>query len=88
MKYLLLAVSLMSTNVLASELIFPEMYEVLKVNGTAYKGSFFEQESRLSLPAGKHVVLYRYNELFEGDDDHVKLNLSHSYLLLIRAMNP
>ncbi|NMP31432.1 DUF2057 domain-containing protein [Thalassotalea sp. M1531] len=69
-----------------AELLFPEQYQVLKVNGKDYSGSFFSSESRVELTNTKQVILYRYNELFDDtdNDDHTKIK-SEPFVLIIEG---
>ena len=77
MKKILLAtgIALLPMSVLAKQLTFPEMYQVLKVNGEEHKSGFFESETELELGSGRHIIEYRYSEIFEDDDvdDHIKI---------------
>ncbi|REL35789.1 DUF2057 domain-containing protein [Thalassotalea euphylliae] len=71
----------------AKELIFPDVYEVLKVNGDSFSRGLFESESKITLPVGRHVILYRYSELFEDadNDDHVKVKSDQFVLVVNKA---
>ena len=77
MKKFLLAsgILLLPQFVFAKQLTFPDTFEVLKVNGQPYKSSFFESETELTLGSGRHIIEYRYSEIFEDDDvdDHIKI---------------
>jgi uncharacterized protein YccT (UPF0319 family) len=64
---------LMSFSVNASVIIFPENIIVVSVNGIEHSSSFFTRETQLDFPIGKHVVVLKYQDLFEGDDDHTKV---------------
>jgi len=67
-----------------ASIVFPEAYEVLKVNGKTYENSFFSSASEIKVNAEKQVILYRYNELFEDvdNDDHTKIK-SAPFVLII-----
>ena len=81
---LLLLFLLFNSNASAKELVFPEEYEVLKVNGEKYRSGFFDTEHVIPLPIGRHVILYRYKELFEEEDGdgHVTIRSDHHVLVI------
>ncbi|MFD2166564.1 DUF2057 family protein [Thalassotalea euphylliae] len=68
----------------AATITFPEVYDVLKVNGQDYSSGFFSKKSDIELTPGRHVVLYRYNELFEdpSNDDHAKIK-SEPFVMIV-----
>ncbi len=70
---LLCLIFLMSFNVNASVIIFPENIIVVSVNGVEQSTTFFASETQLDFAAGSHVVVLKYQDLFEGDDDHTKV---------------
>ena len=91
-KFISLAISFFifftAQSVSAKELIFPDVYEVIKVNGDSFSRGLFESESKIPLSAGRHVILYRYSELFEDadNDDHVKIK-SDPFVLVVDKAN-
>jgi len=72
---LLVGLVVFSSISIAAEFTVPAQFQVLKIDGEKYTGSFFESTTTVNLTNGKHVVLLRYNELFEDadNDDHVKV---------------
>ncbi|REL27173.1 DUF2057 domain-containing protein [Thalassotalea euphylliae] len=81
---LFLLLSLFASTTLAKNVIFPEEYEVLKVNGEKYRSGFFDTEHVIPLSTGRHVILYRYKELFEEEDGdgHVTIRSDHQVLVI------
>lgn len=66
-------VFLFSLTVKASVVSFPENLIVESINGIEQSGHFFAQETRIELAAGNHVLVLKYQDLFDGDDDHTKV---------------
>ena len=78
---ILFIVFLVSFNINASIIIFPENIIVESVNGIEQERHFFARETQLDLPTGNHVIVVKYQDLFEGDDDHTKVK-SKPFVLL------
>ncbi|WP_085297163.1 DUF2057 family protein [Cognaticolwellia mytili] len=70
---LLFLICLMSFNVSANVIIFPENITVLSVNGIEQSSHFFARETQIEFSTGNQVVVLKYQDLFEGDDDHTKV---------------
>ena len=84
MKLLLGVMALLAFSAGANQITFPEVYDVLKVDGQERISNFFERKTEIPLTTGRHVILYRYNELFEDDDDgHTKIK-SEPYVLVLQ----
>lgn len=70
---LLFLICLMSFNVSANVIIFPENITVLSVNGIEQSNNFFARETQIEFSTGNQVVVLKYQDLFEGDDDHTNV---------------
>lgn len=57
----------------AITLVVPEMFIVLNVNDEEQPSNFFAQQTQLTLENGEHVLVLKYQDLFDGDDDHTKV---------------
>lgn len=67
----------------AAELIVPEEFEVVRLNGEEYSAPFFSSATELYLPAGQNVLVLRYKELFDDDtEDHHITVKSKPFILL------
>ena len=57
----------------AAELVVPDVYKLIKVNGKAASSNFFSSETIVELKRGENVLLVQFSELFENveDDDHI-----------------
>jgi uncharacterized protein YccT (UPF0319 family) len=56
-----------------AELVVPDVYKLIKVNGKAASSNFFSSETIVELRRGENVLLVQFSELFENieDDDHI-----------------
>lgn len=54
----------------AAELVVPDVYKLIKVNGKAASSNFFSRETIVELKGGDNVLVLQFSELFE-DDDHI-----------------
>ena len=70
---LLFLICLMSFNISANVIIFPENITVLSVNGIEQSNNFFARETQIEFSTGNQVVVLKYQDLFEGDDDHTNV---------------
>lgn len=82
-KAFVIFLSFFSFSSFSSTLTIPENFQLLKVNGQEYTSSLFAKEFQLELASGKHVLLLRYKEMFEDDDndDHTTIK-SPPFLLM------
>lgn len=78
---------LMSLNVNASVLTLPENIIVISVDGVEQPSHFFARETRLDLPKGQHILVLKYQDLFDGDDDHTKVSSKPFVLLFTLTKN-
>ncbi len=71
-KLLLIILLLFTSQSYANTLVVPALFEVLKVDGKKFDSGFFRTEQSIKLVNGQHVILLRYEELFEDmeNDDH------------------
>jgi len=74
----------------SATLTIPENLQLLKVNGQEYSTSLFERKVQLDLAAGEHVLLLRYKEMYEDDDndDHTTIKSSPFLLMFDIANEP
>lgn len=70
---LLFLICLTSFNVSANDIIFPENITVLSVNGIEQSNNFFARETQIEFSTGNQVVVLKYQDLIEGDDDHTNV---------------
>jgi uncharacterized protein YccT (UPF0319 family) len=77
----LFLIMLLPLNVNASVLMFPENILVVSVNGVEQSSGFFASETKLDLAAGEHILVLKYQDLFDGDDDHTKVS-SEPFVML------
>lgn len=87
-KAFVIFLSFFSFSSFSSTLTIPENFQLLKVNGKEYSSSLFAKEVQLELTSGKHVLLLRYKEMFEDDDndDHTTIK-SPPFLLMFDIYN-
>ncbi|QBY05812.1 DUF2057 domain-containing protein [Thalassotalea sp. HSM 43] len=80
----LLAMALLFSSALsATELVVPDTFSVLRVNGEEHSTSFFARESKVTLEPGQNVVVLKYSELFDDDmEDHHTTIRSKPFILL------
>jgi hypothetical protein len=64
---------LMSFYLNANVITFPENIIVISVNDVEQSSHFFARETKLDLAVGNHVLVLKYQDLFDGDDDHTKV---------------
>ena len=72
-KILFSLILLISVTVNASVITFPESIIVVSVNGVEQPSHFFAQQTTVELAEGDHILVLKYQDLFEGDDDHTKV---------------
>lgn len=72
-KILFSLILLISVTVNASVITFPESIIVVSVNGVEQPSHFFAQQTTVELAEGDHILVLRYQDLFEGDDDHTNV---------------
>lgn len=86
LKYFILALSLFNLNVLAASVKFPDVFNVLKVNGGNFASSFSGSESTISLSAGQQVIVVEYKELFDDYNrtDHTRVK-SDPFVIIFTA---
>jgi uncharacterized protein YccT (UPF0319 family) len=63
----------MTLSVNAHVITFPENIIVVSVNGVEQPKHFFARETEHVFVTGNHVVVLKYQDLFEGDDDHTNV---------------
>lgn len=70
----------------SSTIEIPDTMIVVKVDNKAESLSFFSQKSSYELSEGKHVLILKYKELFEdeNEDDHVTLR-SEPFVVLFHT---
>lgn len=69
-KYLLLLAVMFVVKAQAVTLVVPERFIVLSVNDEEQPSNFFAQQTQLTLEKGEYILLLKYQDLFDGDDDH------------------
>lgn len=72
-KILFTLILLISATVNASVITFPESIIVVSVNGVEQPSHFFAKQTTVELAEGDHILVLKYQDLFEGDDDHTKV---------------
>ena len=72
-KVIIILLMTLAFNVHASVLTIPDNIIVLSVNGEEQVNSFFAKEIQLTLEQGEHVLVLKYQDIFEGWDDHTKV---------------
>lgn len=72
-KILFSLILLISATVNASVITFPESIIVVSVNGVEQPSHFFAQQTIVELAEGDHILVLKYQDLFEGDDDHTNV---------------
>ena len=72
-KVIIILLMTLAFNVHASVLTIPDNIIVLSVNGEEQVNSFFAKETQLTLEQGEHVLVLKYQDIFEGWDDHTKV---------------
>lgn len=72
-KILFSLILLISVTVNASVITFPESIIVVSVNGVEQPSHFFAQQTTVELAEGDHILVLKYQDLFEGDDDHTNV---------------
>ncbi len=72
-KVIIILLMTLACHVHASVLTIPDNIIVLSVNGEEQVNSFFAKETQLTLEQGEHVLVLKYQDFFEGWDDHTKV---------------
>jgi len=77
------------TNVFAVQLVVPDVYQLIKVNGESISSNFFSSETVVDLKIGRNTVILRYSELFEDDDndDHETIKSAPQIVVFTIAKN-
>ena len=74
----------------ATSVTFPDVFEVIKVNGEDYSSNFFATETILVLAPGEHTILMAYENIFDdlANDDHTKVRSEPFLLSLTVSTEP
>lgn len=74
-------------NAFAVQLVVPDIYQLIKVNGQAVSSDFFSSETVVDLKVGRNIVVLKYSELFEDDDndDHATIKSDPQIVLFTIA---
>jgi uncharacterized protein YccT (UPF0319 family) len=67
--------SISISHAFAVELIVPDTYKLIKVNGKKTSSNFFSSETVIDLKYGENVLIVQFSDLFENveDDDHMTI---------------
>jgi uncharacterized protein YccT (UPF0319 family) len=59
----------------AIELVVPDVYKLIKVNGKSASSNFFSSETVIDLKRGENILVVQFSELFDNveDDDHITI---------------
>ena len=64
-------------NAFAVQLVVPDIYQLIKVNGQAVSSDFFSSDTVVDLKVGRNILVLKYSELFEDDD-----NDDHDFIII------
>ncbi|TWX57675.1 DUF2057 family protein [Colwellia hornerae] len=67
----------------AVQLVVPDVYKLIKVNGEAASNDFFSQNTVVDIKRGENILIVQYSELFENydDDDHVTIKSASQVII-------
>ncbi|WP_068545245.1 DUF2057 domain-containing protein [Thalassotalea crassostreae] len=86
--YLSFTLLVFSTVVSAAQLVVPEDFEVLRLNGEEFSTSLLAKSTTLELPPGQNVLVLKYSQMFDDDmeDHHITIK-SKPFILLFSVSN-
>ncbi|MBA6336107.1 DUF2057 family protein [Colwellia sp. BRX8-7] len=67
----------------AAQLVVPDVYKLIKVNGEKASSDFFSRNTVVDIKRGENILIVQYSELFENydDDDHVTIKSAPQVIL-------
>jgi uncharacterized protein YccT (UPF0319 family) len=70
-------------NAVAAQLVVPDVYKLIKVNGEKASSDFFSRNTVVDIKRGENILVVQYSELFENydDDDHVTIKSAPQVIL-------
>lgn len=74
----------------AAQLVVPDVYKLIKVNGETASSDFFSQNTVVDIKRGENILIVQYSELFENydDDDHVTIKSAPQVILFTLKETP
>lgn len=73
---------------MATTLIVPEEFEVMRVNGEEYSSTLLATETKVELSTGQNVLVLKYVEMFDDDmEDHHITVRSKPFIILFSIGN-